>query len=152
MPNLTVARFGHGVGVLGGVVYVAGGKTTDGGNLTTSMEKFDPAAAGSGWVNDAHSLPLLPLSPGVKVGRYFLVMAADEVQGMLWAFGGSNGVQPINNVLFFNGMSPWVESPTFAMPTVRIFHGAGVLRDTNRGLTHIFVVGGSIGSGENRYG
>ena len=110
---LNVARFGHGVGVLDGVVYVAGGKTKDGGNLTTSVEQFDPAVGK--WVNSTHSLPPLPFSPGVEVGRYFLVMAVDEAQGMLWAFGGSNGVQPINNTLFFNGNAPWVESPTFAM-------------------------------------
>ena len=88
---------GAGVAALGGAVYVAGGMSRTGGQLLTSVEKFDPKTD-TAWNT---SVPdLVPLD-GPTPGRYLHVLVA--MAGQLWSIGGSTRQSALSNVCYFSG-------------------------------------------------
>jgi hypothetical protein len=79
------------------------------------------------------------------VGRF--LVAAVAVQDLaIYVMGGTDGVGGmIATVDIYTGPgSPWVPGP--AMPTVRIYHAAGVIEDVAQQNPAIVVVGGCVGS------
>ena len=110
-------------GVLGGKIYVPGGKLSN-GEISASLEIYDPLS--DGW----QSGPDLPY----PVSAYALA----TFEGKLYLFGGWDGMQILNGVLEYDpSLETWsVRSP---LPTGRAFSAAAAAGGK------IYVVGGFDG-------
>ena len=117
-------------------MYAIGGRGAAG--VLQSCEKFDPKVGY--WSPDVPDLPPLP---GKSPGRWFLAVV--EVNGFLWAIGGSNGLGSQSVVSIYDGGPKWTNIPP--LPEERVYHGAGAIVNPLVPNDWVVVVGGKVGPG-----
>ncbi len=133
LANMSTARAGLGVAVVGEALYAIGGRTSTGGPCTggplSVVERYDIAS--NTWTTVA------PL-PSARSD-----LAATAVGGKIYVFGGcTNSVSFLHNVDVYDPETDtWSTSPT-DMPTAR----AGMYAVTAKGDT-VYVIGGWNGVG-----
>jgi len=114
-----------GAAVIGGKIYVPGGRTADGAP-TDALEIYDPLAGA--W------------SLGTPMPAALSAYALAAFEGRLYLFGGWDGAQYVASVFAFDPDSGAWETRT-PMPSARAYAGAAAAGGG------IFVIGGSDGEG-----